>query len=437
MAKKANTANTAPSRKPFSAALTFIPALILVTLILGFVLRTVFLEDIEYKGDEAAMFAKTQSVGHSEPWPMLGIVSGVGVSNPAFSIWSFVALAKVFQITTPLGLTRAVQLLNCAALALLFFLGFRVVEQKEKKAWLWAAALMSVNVFCVLFSRKIWAQDLLPIFTIPFYWAWLKRSKARGAFFWGMLGAFLGQIHMSGFFFSGAIFIWTAVFDRKTPHWLSWLGGSILGVLPLLPWLSYMLNEAPSQARTGTNNPMDLVFYKNWFSDTFGLGTDYSLWNQNADFLSGPVIHGETTYLVSYLQSILFYAGVAILIVGTFRFIVKLGKAKPGVFKSLQNLISNPKNEGAFLISATLIFMGIPLTFVDFPIYRHYLIITYPLSFLFLAKMVLSHFKKADAILAAILIAELAISIGFLGYIHVNCGAPSGDYGKAYRCRPH
>ena len=66
-------------------------------------------------------------------------------------------------------------------------------------------------------------------------------------------------------------------------------------------------------------------------------------------------------------------------------------------------------------------------------IYRHYLVVTFPLEFLWLAQLVLRNTKKPVHILSVFWACQLLISIGFLSYIHINHGAAGGDYGIGYQ----
>ena len=61
-----------------------------VALLLGAVLRLSFPNDIEYKSDEKYMFEAVRSIGVTESWPRLGMMSGSGtIQNPGMSVWVF------------------------------------------------------------------------------------------------------------------------------------------------------------------------------------------------------------------------------------------------------------------------------------------------------------------------------------------------------------
>ena len=200
-------------------------AIAAAALVLGAALRLAWGTDIEFKSDEQYMFLRATTAGLPEAFSWLGMPSGVYIKNPGMSAWIFVLLAKIFHITTPAGLARAVQLLNVGAIALAVFVSFRFARTfRERETWLWASLLAAVNPLALLFHRKIWAQSLLPFFVMLLFISWWRRDRRTGAFFWGLGGACLGQIHMSGFFLAAAVVLWTLIAkktrqERRPPAW--------------------------------------------------------------------------------------------------------------------------------------------------------------------------------------------------------------------------
>jgi hypothetical protein len=393
-------------------------AFLSLALLLGVILRLSFPGDIEYKDDEKYMFEATQKIGITESWPLLGMPSGVKVNNPGMSIWIFAVLAKITHASTPPELARAVQWLNILALFVLAFFSLRLLPEPEKPAWCWATAFAAVNPIAVLYQRKIWAQCTLPFFCVLLWIAWHFRHKRTGAFFWGLLGVCLGQIHMSGFFLAAALFVWTVIHERVA-RWGSWLLGSIVGAIPLIPWFQYILSK-PANESTGLNflNILQLRFWRYWVSDALGIGLNTSLGNsQYWDFMRYPLIGGMGTYLVGIGHTLIIVSGILI-------FISALKKWKLGQW------IKNPSDTGLTVNSVFLV-AGVLLT-LSAKVFRHYLIMSFPLEWVWLSRMSLDiHWGKKY--LMAIWIAQLFISAVFLVYIHLNHGAPLADYGIAYQ----
>lgn len=414
---------------------------LLVFFVLGALLRLIYVSDMEYKTDEQYMFDRVMKVGKTEPWPWLGVSSGVHIKNPGMSVWVFLALGKLFQVTEPTQLARSVQVLNILALALAIFFVYRFLRSEEHEPWLWGILLACVNPFAILYQRKIWAQSVLPFFSMLFLMSWWKRQTFWGALLWGLIGASLGQIHMSGFFFAFGFFAWALLWDRKGVHWKGWLTGSILGSLTLIPWLIHLFEKPTGKPIFfGWNEAIQLKYWVFWITDSVGLhlGNTLGVKNGNAwheqlsDFLRYPLVFGLPTYLMAVMH------GIALVFSGWILLRALIWTLGSRAFK---NWIS-PQDRSLFTRNAALFGYGLTITLATIVVHRYYLIITFPLEFVWLAQLALLsglEAKRPGALLrgrqalATLLVAQLLISITFLGYIHVNQGSPQGDYGPSYQ----
>lgn len=369
------------------------------------------------------MFEATQKIGSTGSWPPLGMTSGVRVKNPGMSVWIFALLSKITRASTPPDLARAVQFLNILALLGLSLFSLRLLPEPENLSWRWATAFAAVNPFAVLFARKIWAQCTLPFFCVLFWIAWHYRHKRVGAFFWGLLGICLGQIHMSGFFLAGGVLLWTVLKDHKA-RWGSWLLGSLIGVLPLIPWLQYMVANPGNGIKA--MNPLWVLYPKYWIfwvTDSLGMGLAYSLkTHQFLDFLRYPLIGGTTTYLVGIFHAVIIVTGILIFV---------SVKRSRGFHRGMKD-----PSETGLALHSVLLASGILMTLSCVEIWRHYLIVSFPLEWVWLSRMGLCDPRLGQRYLTVIWIAQLLISASFLGYIHINHGAPMGDYGIAYQFQP-
>jgi len=248
----------------------------LFSLALGSFLRLLWPADMEWKYDEQFMQRRALAMARGGIWPAVGMPSGAGgLRNPGLSIWAFGILARIDS--SPLGLVASVMVLNVLALILFLFWTLRVPPIEERPLWWWALSFWSLSSLPVLFSRKIWSQCLLPFFTVLILWCWAFRSKKRGALLGGLLLALLGQIHMSGFFFSAGLIIYTAVFElRGRTRQTRWGAVSIaflLGLSPLLPWLPQLGSGKgiPSSASGYFGNVLNLKFYSHALGSAWGL----------------------------------------------------------------------------------------------------------------------------------------------------------------------
>jgi hypothetical protein len=141
-------------------------------------------------------------------------------------------------------------------------------------------------------------------------------------------------------------------------------------------------------------------------------------------FLKYPVLVGRPTYVIAATHIVLVALGLWLL--GT---------------RGWQTSIERIDWKRAFLggddpsdrlIRAGLYGTGLLLTVAGFPLHRHYLIVAFPLPWLWLATQARLATRHWQYVLASIWICELVVSVSFLYYIHVNHGALTGDYGATY-----
>ena len=142
-------------------------ALLLFAVLAAAALRLIWVGDMEYKLDEQYMFQRVIGAGATEPWPRLGMPSGVQLRNPGLSIWVFLLLGRLFGATQPTELARVVQFLNIAAISLAGLFAWRCIASAEREPWLWAVALAAVNPLAVMYQRKIWRSRFFLFFSAP------------------------------------------------------------------------------------------------------------------------------------------------------------------------------------------------------------------------------------------------------------------------------
>jgi hypothetical protein len=408
-------------------------AALVLALAVGAALRLLWVEDMEYKGDERWTFNRTQAVGRTEPLPWLGMPTSFELRHPGGTVWTFLALGKLFHVRQPTDLGRACQLLNVAALLLLVGFAFVAVPRGEREPWLWAAALAAVNPLAVLLHRKIWPPSVMPAYTMLVLVCWWHRDRRAGAFAWGLAGTLLGFLYPAGLFFALGFAAWAFLFDRAGVRWRPWLAGSCLGVLPLLPWLVYVCAALPVNPIAQRNwiHVCELKFWFRWLTEPFGLSLEYTLGDDFADFLGYPFVAGRPTYLVAALHLALLLAAVGLVGWGAWR----LWRQR----ERLGELWVGRQSATAFTQSAGLWGFGIAFTLSLLPVHRHYMVLTFPLMFLWLARLTLAHRGRLVAgltsgrlLLLGVWAAQMLISLSFLGYVHANQRAIAGEYGMPY-----
>jgi len=393
--------------------------LLLASLLLGILYRNVWIGDMEWKGDQWTLFQGTQS---GPSWPWAGMPSSVGLPNPGMSQWVFTALARLTGLYEPLALERSVMLVNTLAITLLLLFALRLPEDQERPAWLWAAALATVNPGAVQLQRVIWAQSTLPLFSLTTLFGWWNRHTWWGAFLWGAVGACLGQIHMSGFFFAGGLALWTARFDRPptpAPRWRWWFLGSALTAWPVIPWAATAL----AGPRGAQHYHLGLQFWSRWLGDVAGLATERSLGRPGfIAWLGEPVWSGHRTFVVGLLMA--FSISLALVaIIGAAR---RLWPRR----REWRELVGGNSSTGRVQNAAFLGF-GLLVTLAGLRVFPHYLIVAFPLTYLWLARAALQ-LPQGRRLLGGIWVAHALLAAAFLLHIHVNGGSPGADYGVTY-----
>jgi hypothetical protein len=421
--------------KPFAMMRWWTVLGLILVLGAGAALRLIWPTDIEYKADEAWTFQHSRD----DELPWLGMPSSVDIPNPGMSLWVFMLLQRLSRAEDPPALARAVQLVNVAALVLLVVFAFRHVLPPEREAWLWAAALVAVNPLAVLFHRKIWPPCVLPPLTLALLYGWWQRQRRGPAFVWGLVGVCLGQIHMSGFFFAGGFVLWALLFDRPQRQrvaWASWLLGSVLGALPMLPWLVHLFshpNARPFNPHRWVH-ACELKFWVRWCTEAFGLGINYTFGPYFRAFLRYPLLGGRPTYLVGLLHC--FVGSVALTLMLHAAVQLWRQRARWGP------LWIGRSSASAFTQNAALWGFGLLLTLSCFSIHRHYMIVLFPLEFLWVARLALSlDHSSADAagslrlgrtLLVSLCLAQFLLSANMLSFIHLHQNFADTEYGLSY-----
>ncbi len=116
---------------------------------------------VEFKRDEANLSYLSADMAHFRSFPLLGIDSSVGIRNAPVNVY-VMALPYLFT-TDPIFATSFVGLLNVIAVLLTYAL---VRRYYGPLAAVVAGLLYAVSPWAVIYSRKIWAQDMLPVFVL-------------------------------------------------------------------------------------------------------------------------------------------------------------------------------------------------------------------------------------------------------------------------------
>jgi hypothetical protein len=191
-------------------------------------------ELLEFKSDEA--FAANQALEfvRGGKLPTSGLMSSVGVSNPPLFIW---LLIPMFLLTSNIAVVCGmISVLGLGAVVATWWIGRKYYGSVSG---LVAAALFASGPWAIIYSRKIWAQDFVPVLATGTMWAAhsLILGKNPKAIFWLLcLPLCVIQIHYSGFALTASA-ISVIVLLRPRIDWRFAVAGVAVAVLLALPYV--------------------------------------------------------------------------------------------------------------------------------------------------------------------------------------------------------
>lgn len=380
--------------------------IILLFIFLGAIFRILWPYDMEWKADEMLMFNMAAEAIISGNLPFLGMKSGGGIINAGFSVWPFALIYSICN--SPIFMGQCVQWLNIASIAILMHCAYQCGEQK-RSIMLAGIASYSVAILPVLFSRKIWAQDLLPIFIAIMWLLYTYREKIWPVFLLGIVSALAGQLHLSGFYYAMGLFLMAIVTKNMNRMQIFlFISGAFIAMIPSVLWVKEILHGGESSL--SVHNIYKFEFWFHSIIDTLGINVFYSLGSDTVEF-------AKSYFFLPLI------ATASILII----FIIT-------IFYNIEYLLKNKikidfKNPILFNLFAFAIIPGILLTISGIPVRSHYLIGAFPFLHIFLLHL-LSFIKNKWHIL--FISAQACITILFLLFVHQK-QVINGDYGPTYQ----
>lgn len=389
----------------------FLFALILLA---SLIFRVTNLNLIEFKTDEAVnlLLASRPLFGHS--FAPGGTVSSIGILNPPLFTYLLFPLTAVSM--DPRWLSFAIGLINSIAIAFLFLILKKYYNQTI--AFI-STLLMAFSPWAIIYSRKIWTQDLLVPFFIPFFWSYNKLLVEKKQVFWvpySIFALFLIQLHQISLIFVSifTIFLLTQKIKLNFKYILI---GSFIGILPFIPFVFFELNnncpdcKAFLDARTKLSSQRSVEVFMRPFQIASQGDFRFILGNDTLTF-------SKTFNFTDKLRKV-FYIEYLLIPIGIIIFFKK--------YKKFSSLIY------------TVIILPIIYYLLKIEPFMHYYIIILPLLFLFLGTSFDFFLKKKNllfkisslVILTLIIIESISFDYSFFKLLKTK-GAVDGDYGSTY-----
>jgi hypothetical protein len=386
---------------------------LLVTLAAAAVSRLSRLDLMEFKGDEAvACRLALHVLGYSEPgvgrfFPTAGLVSSIGIPNPPLFVY-LVAIPLVI-VPSPIAAAIFIAAANVVAVWLTFIVGTRYFSRFVGLA---AAAMLAVSPWSIVFSRKIWAQDLLPVCTTLFalqVHSLLVKRRPRAGFLLIVIAAAASQLHFSGWILFGVAAV--AIFIAR--RWISWrwVGGGV--AVAVISYLPFIIFNAASIIRSATvhHSPHASPSILTRFEHCVGFMLDLTGGGGMASLL------GRSFSLATLMSLVL---GVAAIL---------------GLAAIARRRSADARRLGFVLVVWYLLPL-VALTVLPVHPYIHYFIVLLPLPFLGVAYLLELASRRRTVVrfgaLLAIVGCLVVVDVRAFRTVVRDGGAP-GDYGIAYK----
>jgi hypothetical protein len=383
------------------------------------VVRLWRLDLMEFKADEAqACRLALAVVDHlrgaapaGQAFPLVGLLSSVGVPNPPLFIYLLALPLAV--VRDPLAAAAAIALSNVAAVGLCYLIGRRYFSPFVA---LTSAALYALAPWAVIFSRKIWAQDLLPVLLGGFLLAahaFLVERRPRALAWLLVLAAAAMQLHLSALILAGALA--ALLFAGRAAIRARWL---VLGAVAALALCApYLLHLAHTRGS-------DFAHLGAWRHESARLvpAEDRLLWALRFPLsITGA---DQTDALVGTQAPWVFPFSLATGLMAFGGLLWRCGRDR-----------RTPLFSSRLLLAAWFVLPTLGLAATGAVPFIHYFIVLYPLAFLGLAAALEAGWRWRPALSGTVLAVCLAgyawLDAGLYRTVTGRGGAP-GDYGAAY-----
>ena len=192
----------------------------------------------EFKADEAQLMSLALDMVEGRGLALRGMVSSVGLPNTPVSVWLYAVplllWKHVYSATLFTGLLNTLAVLGC---------GWFVRRYLGNVAALAAMLMYAVSPWAIFYSRKIWAQNLLPplvmLWAISAALTFVER-RPRFIVLHLLSLAVVAQLHFSGLALLPATAILLFLFHHRVQWRLALLGGGI-AALTALPYGYYLI----------------------------------------------------------------------------------------------------------------------------------------------------------------------------------------------------
>ena len=213
-------------------------------LLLAACLRLNHLDWTEFKQDEANLSQIAYSMARTGEIPLRSIGASTGVVNLPLAAW---LLAIPYAASgSPIVATAFLAGLNVLAVACCYAMArswFKPWSAHYVPGALAAALLFAVAPWAIVYARKLWANDFLPLFVVGWAWTgWLAFVRKKPGWLIAhaaLLGACI-QLHYSALMLAPVSAVWLIAFVRR----VSWRAALVAVAVFVLLFAPFLLADA-------------------------------------------------------------------------------------------------------------------------------------------------------------------------------------------------
>jgi hypothetical protein len=393
----------------------------------------------EFKADEAIALRIGHDILHGDI-RTVGLTSSSGAANPP--LYVYVVAAMLAVSSNPHFATAVVAVLAVLAVGLTF-----VVLRRRVGG---VVALVSVGFFAtapwaVLYGRHLWQQDLLPIVAVALLWSLfvvLERGSSRVVLLVPVLLSVAIQLNLSAVALALPALA-VLVYRARNLRWFALAVGVVAGLVLLGPWLAHEAKHGfhdftliaengrghgTSARGSGTveaiRQTVHLVGAGGW---SFVTGASRSAFADDAGAAGSA---GRV-------------AGVAVVVLLGLGMLTSAIVVAPGVHRVRRWPLLELEEDAARRALLLVWLVGIWLSYLSSRasgVGPHYLIVSYPVSFVLAALGLVDATRflgdrgtavLVPAVAAAIVAGYVAFNLSFQDFL-LREGGTAGDYGVVY-----
>jgi hypothetical protein len=378
----------------------------------------------QFNDDQAIALRIAHDILHGDV-RTVGLTSSSGAANPPLYVYIVAVVVGIHH-----GLifaTQSTAVLSVIAVALTYAI---VRPRFGGVVALVTTALFATAPWAVLYGRHLWQQDYLPIVTVGLLWSLfvvLERDRTRVALLVPLLFVIAFQLNMSAVALIipiGALLAYRA----RDVNWGAVVIGATVGVLSLGTWLAH-------NAKHGFRDFRLIVDNGRGHGGAAGGGTIEAIRQtihlvsaEGWTFITGAQHEGGAAWTLGRV------AGIVVIVL----FLLGTATALARVVRDGRH----PEIDTARRALLVIWLLGVPLSYITSSrsgVGPHYLIISYPVSFLLAAlglADVTALLRRRSAVVsvaaaAAIAAAFVAFTLSFQSFVKRHHGT-TGNYGPVY-----